>query len=112
MADDQPIPFGSREATPAESRWCAKAIDQDHPDAIPPGTLPAEVYVAEDKGRKMFYVNVVARQDVPTGTVYRTWIVSTTKSGKPRISWFLSRRGERGDTTLPPSDDGSDTLPP
>jgi hypothetical protein len=105
-------PWGSRKATPDEVDACVQAINHANPGVIPPGQIPAEVTVAGSQEPKSFYVNVVPREKVPIGTVYRTWIVVPGADGETTVSWFRSRRGERGDDTLPPSDDAGETLPP
>lgn len=113
MTDNAPHPWGSRRATRDEIRFCAKAIDRAFPGVVPAGRWPAEVYVAGDEQPPSFYVNYVARENVPIGKVYRTWIVIGNEFGQPSVSWFRSRRGETGDPTLPPGKDDEDaTLPP
>ena len=112
MADNPPQAWGSRVATQDEIKLCTRLIDRAHPGAIPPGRWPAEVRASGDGKNATFYVNVVAREAVALGAVYRTFMVNLNPGGEPSVSWFRSRRGERGDATLPPGDTDDETLPP
>ena len=90
------------EASPEVLAKCIQAISQ-HPKGkreivCPPG----QVYGHGSVDSRMVYINFVRREEVAIGDVYRTWIVELRRGVEPRVSFFLSRRGEHGDDTLPP----------
>lgn len=83
---------------------CIEEISRHPKGAQDTKTPPEEVHCHAFPGGRCIYINFVNRDDVPVGSIYRTWIVQFSEDKPERVSYFRSRRGDAIDDTLPGDD--------
>lgn len=93
------------DVTPDELESCLKAISHHAKCTGEVRRPPGEVYTAPFPGGRFVYINFIKPSAIQVGSVYRTWIVQLLDGKVDNVNYFRSRRGERGDDTLPPDDE-------